>query len=202
MMKIQPRTTNVRPDNATLVYSFNLFKNRRAFWALNGGGIALLILFGMLFSWVVSLIRPSIAFELAISSANALFVCLSLLGIAAGQMVLHELVHGVFIWLFTRSRPTFGFRGWYAYAAAPGWFFSRGQYLVVLLAPFVLLSVLGLILLTIVSQRIALMTILLAAVLNAASSVSDLWITLLIIRERRPIVIEDLGDGMNFYTLN
>jgi hypothetical protein len=114
-------------------------------------------------------------------------------------MVLHELVHGAFFWLFTRSRPTFGFRVWYAYAAAPGWFFPRGQYLVITLAPLVLLSVLGLILLTIVPQEAALLIILLAAIINAASAVGDTWVAFLIIRERRPIVIEDLGDGMNFY---
>lgn len=200
-MNIRLRATNVRPDNATLIYSFSLFKNRHAFWALNGVGLFLLILFGMLFSWFVSQIHPDLTFELVITSANVIYVCLSLLGIAAGQMVLHELVHGAFFWLFTRSRPTFGFRGGYAYAAAPGWLFPRRQYLVVTLAPFVLLSVLGLILLTIIPQEAALFIILLAAVINAASAVGDMWVAFLIIRERRPIVIEDLGDGMNFYAL-
>jgi hypothetical protein len=195
------RTTNVRPDNATLVYSFNLFKNRRAFWTLNGAGLFLLILFGMLFSRYVSQIRPGLTFELVITSANVLYVLLSLLGIAAGQMVLHELVHGVFFWLFTRSRPTFGFRGWYAFAAAPGWFLPRGQYLVVTLAPFVLLSVLGILLLAVVPTG-TLAAILAGTVLNAASAVVDLWVVFLILRERRPIVIEDLGDGFNFYALS
>ncbi|MBE3039620.1 MAG: DUF3267 domain-containing protein [Chloroflexi bacterium] len=196
------RTTNVRPDNSTLVYSFNLFKNRRAFWALNGAGLFLLILFGMLFSRYVSQIRPGLTFELVITSANVLYVLLSLLGIAAGQMVLHELVHGVFFWLFTRSRPTFGFRGWYAFAAAPGWFLQRGQYLVVTLAPFVLLSVLGILLLAVVPTG-TLAAILAGTVLNAASAVVDLWVVFLILRERRPIVIEDLGgDGFNFYALS
>jgi hypothetical protein len=201
-MKIRLRATNVQPDNATLVYSLSLVKNRRAFWALNGASLFLLILFGIFFSWYASQIHPDLPFELVITSANAIYVCLSLLGIAVGQMVLHELVHGAFFWLFTRTRPVFGFRGWYAYAAAPGWFLPRGQYLVVTLAPFVLLSVLGLILLTIIPQEAALLTILLATIFNAASAVGDMWIAFLIIRERRNIVVEDLGDGMNFYALS
>jgi hypothetical protein len=138
---------------------------------------------------------------MVITSANVLYVLLSLVGIAAGQMVLHELVHGVFFWLFTRSRPTFGFRGWYAFAAAPGWLLTRGQYLVVTLAPFVLLSILGIILLAVVPTG-ALAAILAGTVMNAAGAVGDLWVVFLILREHRPIVIEDLGDGFNFYALS
>jgi len=195
------RTTNVRPGNATLVNLLTLTKNKAAFWGMNIGGVFLLFIFGWFFSLYVSLIRPSLAFELVITSANVLYVLLSLLGIAAGQMVLHELVHGVFFWLFTRSRPTFGFRGWYAFAAAPGWFLPRGQYLVVNLAPFVLLSVLGILLLAVVPTG-ALAAILAGTVMNAAGAVGDLWVVFLILRERRPIVIEDLGDGFNFYALS
>jgi hypothetical protein len=43
--------------------------------------------------------------------------------------------------------------------------------------------------------------ILLGMVTNAAGAVGDIWIAFMIIRERRSIVIEDLGDGMNFYAL-
>jgi len=38
-------------------------------------------------------------------------------------------------------------------------------------------------------------------VVNAAGAVGDMWIAFMVIRERRPIVIEDLGDGMNFYAI-
>src|SRR6266699_209791 len=58
-------------------------------------------------------------------------------------LILHELTHGLFFWLFTKSRPAFGFKGWYAYAAAPGWYLPRAQFLVVVGAPLTLLSLLG-----------------------------------------------------------
>jgi hypothetical protein len=117
------------------------------------------------------------------------------------SIVLHELVHGAFFWLFSRSRPKFGFRAGYAYAAAPGWFFPRSQYLVIGLAPFVLLSLVGMILVTFVPIR-WLAVILVGMIANASGSVGDLWIITLVLRERRKIVIEDLGDGMNFYALS
>jgi hypothetical protein len=200
-MKTLLRATTVRPDNATLVYSFNLNKNGRVFWALNGAGLILFILFGMFFSWYGALFHPELTFSLGITPENGISVLLLMIGVIVGQMVLHELVHGAFFWFFTQSRPKFGFRIWYAYAAAPGWFLPRGQYLVVTLAPFVLLSVLGMLLLAIVSQAATLITILFATVINATSAVGDLWIAFLIIRERRPIVVEDMGEGMDFYLL-
>lgn len=200
-MKIQLRATNVRPDNATLIYSFNLFKNKRASWALSGGVIILLILFGMLFSWYVSQIHPGFIFEGVITSANILSVLLLWLGITMGVVVLHEGVHGIFAWIFTHSRPIFGVRGIYFYTASPGWYFFRGQYVIIALAPFVLLSILGLILLAIAPSR-AIPSVLLGTILNAAGAVGDFFIVFLAARERRPIVIEDFGDEMNFYALS
>ncbi len=99
----------------------------------------------------------------------------------------------------SRSRPRFGLRSGYAYAAAPGWYFPRRQYLVIALAPFLLLSILGMILLRVVPVGM-LAAILFGTVTNAAGAVGDIWIAILILRERRSIVIEDLGDGFNFYT--
>ena len=199
-MKIQLRATKVRPDDATLVYSFNLFKNRRASWALSGGVIILLILFGMLFSWYVSQIHPGFTFEVVITSANILSILLLWLGITMGVVVLHEGVHGIFSWIFTHSRPVFGFRGIYFYTTSPGWYFSRRQFVIIALAPFMLLSMLGLILLAIAPSR-AIPAVLIGTILNAAGAVGDFFIIFLAARERRPIVIEDLGDGMNFYAL-
>lgn len=36
---------------------------------------------------------------------------------------------------------------------------------------------------------------------NASGAVGDMWIAFKVLRERRKIVIEDLGDGFNFYAL-
>jgi hypothetical protein len=116
-------------------------------------------------------------------------------------IVVHELIHGAFFWLFTRSRPVFGLRGWYAFAAAPGWFLSRGQYLITTLAPFVLLSLLGMVMMAVLPVLIAAIVLILT-VFNATSSVGDLWIAIRLVGQRGNVVAEDLGDGVNFYALN
>jgi len=90
--------------------------------------------------------------------------------------------------------PFFGVRGIYFYTASPGWYFFRGQYVIIALAPFVLLSILGLILLAIAPSR-AIPAVLLGTILNAAGAIGDFFIVFLAARERRPIVIEDVGTN-------
>jgi uncharacterized membrane protein YhdT len=194
------RATNVRPENAVLVYSLDLKKNRGAIWGMNLGSLLLLFLFGWLFVAYVRLIRPGILAEGISFSFNPIYVVIGLVVVFAVMIVVHELFHGVFFWIFTRRRPRFGMRGWYAFASAPGWYFPRRQYLVIGLAPVGALSVIGMVLLAVLPAQAIVLT-LVAVTLNAASSVGDLWIVLRLLFERRPVVVEDVGDGMYFYAL-
>jgi hypothetical protein len=199
-MKMRFQATNVRPENAVLVYSLNLKKNKAAAWAMNGASIPLLFLFGGLFLAYFLLIRPDIWTGMLATSNTDLLSLIVLIAVFAAMIVVHELVHGVFFWIFTRSRPVFGLRGWYAFAAAPGWFLPRGQYLIITLAPFVTLSLLGMLLMAILPVMTA-ATALIMTAFNATSSVGDLWIAFRLVGQRRPVIVEDLGDGVNFYSL-
>jgi len=199
--------TNVRPENARLVFTLNLLKNRRAFWILQIAGMVFFLLFGWFFVWYTIQIRSAFfpngfldGIGVAMGNSSAIKFVLIMLGSTAVAILVHELIHGMFFWIYSRSRPKFGLRSGYAYAAAPGWFFPRRQYLVIALAPLVLLSILGMVLVAVASAG-ALYAILFGMVANAAGAVGDMWIAFLVIRERREIVIEDLGDGMNLYTL-
>lgn len=195
------RATNVRPENATLVYSLNLFNNKRVFWLLQIPATIGFFLFSWLFiRWTIWL-RPDFSQVLRAGVEIPLSALLVLILGMAISIVLHELVHGAFFWFFSHSRPRFGFRGGYAYAAAPGWFFPRRQYVVIGLAPFVVLSAIGMILVIFVPLEI-LAALLMAMTANAAGSVGDLWIVFLAIRQRRNIIVEDLGDGMDFYAIS
>jgi hypothetical protein len=194
------RTTNVRPDNAVLVYSLNFKTNKNAAWALNGASLPLFFLFGGLFLAYFLLIRPDIRAAFLSTSGNNLLFLIVLIAVFVAMIVAHELIHGIFFWIFTRHRPVFGLRGWYAFAAAPGWFLPRRQYLATTLAPFVLLSLLGMVLMAVLPVRAA-ATALLITAFNAASSVGDLWVAIRLVGQRQPVIVEDLGDGVNFYSL-
>jgi hypothetical protein len=194
------RATNIRPANAVLVYSLNLSQNKAAMWGMNLGSLVLLFLFGWLFLGYVKVVRPDIVVEIFSGSFKPLLFSISLIAVFISMIVAHEIIHGIFFWIFTHQRPKFGLRGWYAFASAPGWFFPRRQYLIIGLAPIVGLSILGLILLALLPAN-ALVVVLFAVIINAASSIGDLWIAIRVFFERRPVVVEDQGDAMYLYTL-
>jgi hypothetical protein len=194
------RTTNVRPDNTVLVYSLDLKKNKAVLWGMNLATLPLLFIFGWLFLTYLQLVRPVILTEIFSLPFKAIYFVISLVVLFAVLILVHELVHGIFFWIFTHHRPSFGLRGWYAFASAPGWYIPRPRYLVIGLAPLVFLSVLGMLLLAVLPAPAVVLT-LFAVTLNAASSVGDLWICIRLIFQRGPIAVEDLGDGMSFYAL-
>jgi hypothetical protein len=201
MMKGSFQPTQVQPGNARLVYSFRLKQSRRVFWGLNIGSVLLLVFFGWFFLWYFLWVRPDFLAGLVPGSVSLLSFFVTILVAFFVQLGLHEFTHGIFLWAFTHKRPMFGFLGWYAYAAAPGWFFPRRQYLVIILAPFVLLSILGMILLAFLPARI-LFAVLFLTIINAASSTIDLWIAFKLAWENRPVVVKDLGGDIDFFTLN
>lgn len=117
---------------------------------------------------------------------------------AGGVLVLHESTHGLFFWLFTKSRPVYGFKGWYAYAAAPGWYLPRLPFLAVLAAPLILLSLLGETLLLVVPDTVALL-VLWAMIFNAGAAIGDLYMIVRLLLAPRATVIEDSGAEITWY---
>ncbi|MBV9614039.1 MAG: DUF3267 domain-containing protein [Ktedonobacteraceae bacterium] len=113
-------------------------------------------------------------------------------------LIVHELIHALFFWLFTRKWPTFGFKGFYAYAAAPKWYIPRRQFIVVGMAPFVLITLAGLALLPLAPFPATLIVVL-ALTLNASGAVGDLYIVAWLLRKPGHILIRDFGTGMVVY---
>jgi hypothetical protein len=137
----------------------SLKKNKSLLLWLNVLAVPWFLFCALFFGFMTSLLRPlnfailGSAFPMqtplgaagviaALSAALVITLCVVL--------VLHELTHGLFFWLFTKSHPAFGFKGWYAYAAAPGWYVPRARFLVMGAAPLILLSLLREVLLLLV----------------------------------------------------
>jgi len=180
------QTITTLPSNYRQQATIDLSKSRKAVVGAIVSGIVLLIIIGWLLVQFTHLLRPtalegigfrdiltttpdgntsiSLPFQLIVDAMIA----------AALMMLIHELVHGVFFWRFTGRRPTFGIKGLYVYAAAPSdIYFPRNQYLAVGIAPFVLLTLVGLTLMLIVPVVIVPILILFIA-FNAAGAAGDL----------------------------
>jgi len=140
---------------------------------LNVVGIILFVVWTVFFLRITGWLRPEMG---TIEGRIELLDILLILALPIASIVLHELVHGFFLWLFTRERPRFGFKWLFAYASSPGWYIPRNQYIVVTLAPFVLITLAGIGCLMFLPQP-AILPLILILVTNAAGSVGDLAVT-------------------------
>lgn len=113
-------------------------------------------------------------------------------------LLFHELIHGVFFWIFTGKFPRFGFTGIYAYATAPGWYFPRNQFIWVGLAPFVVLTLLGLVLMPFLPFSLYFYLII-ALTLNAAGAVGDFYVVFRTLLIPSSYLVEDTKTGMNWF---
>jgi hypothetical protein len=191
--------TNSLPANYSPVGTLDLSSNKPALIWLNILGTVLFFLFGYLFLRAAFVLRPTdMGAAISVFSSNQLTLILAVLLLTAIMLTIHELIHGVFFWVFTKDRPHFGFKWFYAYAAAPDWYLPRNQHLVVGLAPLVLITLAGLALLAIVPAT-AIPAVLFFMTMNASGAVGDIVTVLWLLTQPPTVLVQDVGDSFTIY---
>jgi hypothetical protein len=188
--------TQTLPPDYTPYFTLDLSKSKRLVLLLNVLAIGLFIGFGYLFLRIAIAVLPdgyTAVQDDGLWSSLGFSLLVYLL-----MLVLHELVHGLFFWFFTRERPRFGFKGAYAFATAPGWYFPRRHYLSVGLAPLVVLSLLGLLILPVLPEG-WLLPWLVATAGNASGAIGDLLIVGWLLTQPEPVLIQDQGDAVSAF---
>ncbi|BAY92730.1 hypothetical protein FDUTEX481_00698 [Tolypothrix sp. PCC 7601] len=116
-----------------------------------------------------------------------------------GTIIVHELVHGIAFAAFGGS-PRYGLKIKYllplAYATSPGNFFRRNNFLVIGLAPLVVIDILCLLLLAIFPQAPWLIWVI---AINTGGAIGDIWMAVQLIRCPQSIRVEDREEGMAIY---
>jgi hypothetical protein len=201
------RATKTLPAEYQLSATIRLSKNTRLFLLLNLLGLLLFFGFGWLFVQIALLLRPDAAPLLRVltfPAGGGWFLNLSLdwfWGVLLALVLvplLHEATHGLVFWFFTRARPRFAYRLVYAYAAAPEWYIPRGPYLLVGLAPLVVLSLTGVACLLFIPQP--LIPFLIAfLVFNAAGAVGDIAVVVWLLFQPATLLARDSGDALALY---
>ncbi len=190
--------TKSLPETHTLAWAVDMKKDARLNWTLQVLGMGWFMVAGWILWQIVAFLRPGYVFKIDFDGAQTLLLLGVVLLVIFVTLILHELVHGFFFWLFTKEMPQFGVGPGYAYAAAPDWYFPKGKYLVIGLAPLVVLTVFGLI--AIALAPVGWVAILfLAIVFNAGGAVGDLYICIRIGVEAQNVWIKDKGDGFEVY---
>ncbi len=189
------------PEGYHSIGTLDLTENLRALLYMNVAGAVLLVAFCYVLFRLVLWIRPG-ALALDIRGlSGTLGILLAVVVIYAAVIVLHEGAHGIFLAWFARTRPVFAFRGYYAYAAVPGWYFPHSEYMVVSLAPLVLLSALGVTALAFVPPGWLLAVISFIA-FNGSGAVGDLAVFFWLLRQPSTCLVHDTGKAVTLYLPN
>ena len=135
--------------------------------------------------------------EVTIGIHTVLSMTFLIVGIIV-YMILHELIHGVFMKAFSGLKPRYGFTGLYAYAGSEG-LFNRTQYLIIAFAPVVILG-LVLAVLTVAFYETAFWGLYIVQIINLSGAAGDFYVGFLIARSGNDVLVRDTGTDMSFYS--
>ncbi len=190
------KPTQTLPETYQLEDSLDLSKDKRLAIILNLLGVVVFLLSGGIFVRLALMLRGGNEFSVAFDNLLlALFMCVLVVFLA---VVVHEGLHGISFWYLTKGKPKFGIKGLYAYAAVPDWYVPRRIYFAVALAPLVVVTVVGVLLMPVVSQ-VLLPFLLIWMVFNFSGSIGDVTIVAWLLRKPQTVYINDFGDGVSIY---
>ncbi len=194
------KATQNLPDNYQPAGKFNL-KSMKQLIFMNIAGLILLILSIWFFGWFINRIRPDFdtLFQFEFSNLATLAISLAkLLLTISFVMLLHEGFHALFFWLFSKQKPIIGFKGAYAYASMPGWYFPRNQYLMIGIAPLIFITIIGMILLMLLPTAV-LNLVLIALIMNTSGAVGDLFVVIWLLTKPSTTYALDQIDTIEFF---
>ena len=173
----------------------DLKKDKRLVILLNIGALIVFALSIYLLSAFTAWVRPDImTFSTTITVTNIL----SALVLTVIILLFHEGIHGLFFWIFSRSRPVFGLRPLYAYAGAPTWFFPRHQFAITALGPLLVIGAVGLLLLLLAPISWIFMIVLLVA-LNTSGASGDVFVFIRLLTSSPTSFTNDTGEVVTFF---
>lgn len=174
------------PEDYKLDFEVDMLKDEKVFLRINLGSFLLLIpfvLIGILFQFT---------FEFEMWSALAIVPTM------IATVIVHEVIHGIFFKLGTKEKIRYKFHGFAASASVKGVYFTKRHYLLVGLAPAVILN--GLFILLCIFVRGPLFFLLyINLAVHFGGCTGDFFIALKLRRFSEDTLIEDTGVGMKFY---
>ena len=193
------------PEGYELKATWDLSEDRKAKVFLSLASLGLFVLFWLLFNWFLQVFRPDSnnlisGFNVNLADPLSLIVSvLVLIFVTIGMVFLHEAIHGLFFWLFTMEKPRFGFKVVYAFAGAPGWYITKQPYIIVGIAPLVVITVVGFLLLLFVPSG-WILPLLLFITMNASGASGDIYTVLWLMSKPDNILVSDSGDRVKIYS--
>ena len=188
-------STQTLPAGYIQSIQINLKKDMRLAILLNIGAFIIFIPMFYLLSRFIALVRPDITnFSVTITIGKVF----GAIGLVVLVLIIHEIIHGLFFWIFSHGRPVFALRPLYAYAGAPTWFFPKRQYAITALGPLIIIGAVGLLLLLLAPISWMLMIALLVA-LNTSGAIGDIFVFFRLLKCSQTSFANDTGEVVTFF---
>lgn len=183
---------NQLPEGYKEIKSINLQKDKKLTILVNAGALILLLLvllLGVFFQPITVQLKDSV---------GNLVKAITMLLLYVIYIVAHELVHGVFMKKFSHIKPRYGFTGLYAFAGSDA-YFNKKHYIIISLAPIVLLGAV-LAIINVVVPESWFWIIYFVQAGNISGAAGDIYVVNLIRKMPRDILVQDSGVSMTIYS--
>jgi hypothetical protein len=154
-----------------------------------------LVIFAVIFSGLaVTLGKSPTQGKFGLGEIGAIFAGVLL------ALVLHELTHGLVMQTYG-AKPKYGilWKGSMLYATSPGYAYRRNDYVVIALAPFVLISALVILGMWLLQGTLWVLLLGLCGIFNASGAIGDMWMTMIVLRYATPAYVIDERDGIRVF---
>jgi Putative zincin peptidase len=192
-----PRTVRDLPDSYAEIFYLRVTEGNNMLW-LNLISLVVFVISLPIFFGLLVLYHANDAPFIINGLPDSLSPYLGL-GVVVLVFILHEWIHGLAIQYYGH-KPRYGIKPLKGalFATADGAYFWRNQYLIVMLAPLGVISLLGVVLSIFVPAGMA-VWLLLAAAANAAGATGDIWMARKTLAFPQLNLFQDLEDGMRVF---
>jgi hypothetical protein len=188
-------TSGSLPDNYQEILYWKVTEKRSRVIILQILAFLCLFIFGVIFSSLaVSLGKLPSSGKVGLGEIGLVFIGILL------TLILHELIHGLIMWSFgARPRYDILWKGLMFYATSPGYAYRRNNYVVIALAPFVIISMLAVLGMGLFQGSLWVALWAACGTFNASGAIGDMWLTGIALRYPTTAKIMDERDGVRVF---
>lgn len=183
------------PPGYDLYETIDLARDQKMLIRINLSGLAIMVvmfIYGIM--W-----QPKMKAYFGQSALDMLVAFVVTMAAYVAYIVLHELVHGIFIRLFSGEKAQYGLQLSKGYAFAKSdYFFGKAAYIVIALAPVVIWGVVLYVLMDALPPQWYLPCFFIQA-MNIGGAVGDYYVTWRVLRMPKGLLVMDSGVSMKFF---
>ncbi len=115
-------------------------------------------------------------------------------------IIIHELIHAFFFRIGNKVKVKYKFHGFAASASVPDVYYQKRHYIIITLAPFLILNILYILLILFLSDGLFYLVYFIFA-FHLSGCVGDLYVFSKLFMMPKETLIQDYGIGMRFYQI-